>query len=55
MSSVVAQPLAILGMFNARCMSDDLSCTQPPWPAIVADMLKSYQKFVETSSNDIQQ
>jgi len=32
--------VAILAIFNARCMSDCSSCTRPPCLAIVAEMLK---------------
>ena len=42
-------PLAILAIFKARCMADCSSCTRPPCPAIVADMLKTYRKLVAAS------
>jgi len=41
--------LAILAIFKARGMSDCSSCTRPPCLAIVADMLKTYLKFVAAS------
>jgi len=48
-------PLAILGIFNARRMSDCSSCTRPPCLAIVSDMLKTYKKSVAASSYGIRQ
>jgi len=51
-SSIAARenpPLANLSIFKARRMSDCSSCTWPPWLAIVADMLKTYKKFVAAS------
>jgi len=42
--------LAILAIFKARRMSDYWSCTRPPCLAIVADMLKTYNKSVAASS-----
>ena len=41
------------GLFNTRHMSDCSSCTQAPWLAIVADMMKIYKKFVSVSNNKI--
>jgi len=46
-------PLAILPIFKTRHMSNCSSCTQPPYLAIVADMLKTYEKLVPSKS-DIQ-
>ena len=45
--------LAILAIFNARCMSDCSSCTRPPCLAIVADMLKTYKTLVAASNDEI--
>ena len=45
-------PVAILAIFNAMRMSDCSSCTQPPGLASVADMLKTYTKWVAGSSNE---
>jgi len=42
--------LAILAIFNARCMSDSSRCTRPPCFAIVADMLKFYKTLVAASN-----
>jgi len=56
MSSIAAREkpsLAIVAIFNARCMSDCSSCTRPPWLAIVADMLKTYKTLVDASNNAI--
>jgi len=55
-SSVVAReipPLAISAIFKARCLSECSSCTLPPCSAIVADMLKTYNKLVAASRNQI--
>jgi len=55
-SSIAAREkpsLAILAIFNARCMSDCSSCTRPPCLAIVADMLKTYKILVAASNNEI--
>jgi len=45
-------PLAILAIFNPRCMSECSSCTRPPCVAIVADMLKTEKKLVAPSKNE---
>jgi len=45
--------LAILGIFNARRMSDCASCTQPPCLATVAAILKTYKKLAAASNNEI--
>jgi len=55
-SSIVAREkpsLAILAIFNARCMSDCSSCTRPTCLAIVADMLKTYKTLVDAFNNEI--
>jgi len=52
-SSIVAcqtPPLAILAIFNARCMSDCSSCSRPTCLAIVADMVKTNEKLVAAST-----
>jgi len=54
-SSIAAEEnpsMAIVAGFSKRCMSDCSSCTWPPCLAIVADMLKTYKKFV-ASKNEI--
>jgi len=51
-SSIVARKnrsSAIVAIFKARCMSDCSSCTRPSCLAIVADMLKTYKKYVAAS------
>ena len=45
--------LTILAIFKAKRMSDCSSCTRPPCPAIVADMLKAYKKSVVASKYEI--
>jgi len=45
--------LAILAMFIARGMSDCSSCTRLRCPAIIADMLNTYKKWVAASSNEM--
>jgi len=55
-SSIVAcenTPVAILDISNARCKSDCSSWTRPPCHAIVADMLKTYKKWISASNNEI--
>ena len=47
-------PLAILATFKARHMLDCSSCNQPPCPAIVANLFKTYKKLVTASPNEIQ-
>jgi len=46
-------PLAVMAIFEARCMSDCSSCTQTPCLAIVADMLKTFWKLVAASKYEI--
>jgi len=56
-SSIAASekpPLAILAIFKPRHMADCSSHTRPPYPAIVADMLKTYNKLVPASKNGTQ-
>ena len=53
-SSIVVRknpPLAILPIFKTRRMSDCSSCTQPPFLAIVAYMLKTYKRSVAASTD----
>ena len=45
--------LAIVAIFNARCMSDCSSCTRPPCLAIVTEMLRTYKTLVGASNNEI--
>jgi len=45
--------LAILAMFQARCLSNCTSFTQSPCLAIVADMMITYKKLVAASNNEM--
>jgi len=45
-------PLAISAIFKARHMSDCSRCSRPPFLAIVADMLKTYNGVVAASNNE---
>jgi hypothetical protein len=45
--------LAIMAIFNTRCMSDCSSCTGPPSLATVADTLKTYKTLVNASNNEL--
>jgi hypothetical protein len=47
-------PLAILAVFEARCMWDCSWCTWPPCVTTVQDMLKTYKKLDSTASYEIQ-
>jgi len=46
-------PLTILAIFKARRLSDFSRCTRPPCLAIVVEMLKTYQKLVAASTDEI--
>ena len=47
-------PMAILAIFEGRCVSDCSSCTRWPCLAIVANRLISYKKVVAASKGKIQ-
>jgi len=46
-------PLVILARFNTQGMLVCSSCTRPPCPAIVADMLKAFKRSVAASKYEI--
>ena len=48
-------PSAVFTIFKARRMLDGSSCTWPPCPAIVADMLKTSKKLVAACNDEIRQ